>query len=468
MFRTAVLPLTLSLVLASFASSRALARETEGGEEETKKLKAGDRDPEFLLRVNKHVRKGSDCLLEQQGEDGNFECSTGVLNNVPYHKGFPGGVSALVLLALLKSGVNRHDETIVKGFDWLKRIQVAGERFEPASWGTNYVASITMMALEARYEPPKRLRKPEDLTSAKPAPRVRMKPEDFLWMQRLVRFVEVSMIKSNQEAYVRGTTGKVVSGRDSWNYPGGVPDGGPRSGTIQNPQRWPDHSNTQYALLGLKAAQRCGLQFRPETYKALANVVEHFVKFQEARDPSRKKVPRLTMLEDRKHGYVSYKTVSTVQDEPRGWKYIGVANEGLGNGWQLEVTGSMTTAGVACLLISSSIAKRRGALPPRLLSEAKRAAWDGMAWLNVNFTLKKNPGASNQGWHYYFLYGLERAAVLAGVRNVGTHDWYREGAEFLMSRQANNGSWQGDAVPTCFALLFLTRATVPMGGVITR
>jgi hypothetical protein len=331
------------------------------------------------------------------------------------------------------------------------------------------VAAVTIMALEARYEPPKSLRKPEDLTSARPAKRVRMKPQDFRWMQRLVLFIETGMKRSGASEYTGRPAGEVIGELDSWNYPGGVPDGGPRSGTIQAENRWPDHSNTQYALLGLKAAERCGLRFRPETYKAMGNVVDHFVRLQERKDPSRKKVARMKLIEDKKHGYVSYRSVSRILDEPRGWKYIGVPNEALaGNPWQKEVTGSMTTAGVACLLISSSFAKRRGQLPPRLLTEAKRSAWDGIAWLSANFTLSKNPGASDQRWHYYYLYGMERAAVLAGVRAIGQHDWYREGATFLLARQAGNGMWNGDAVPTCFALLFLTRATVPMGGVITR
>jgi hypothetical protein len=448
---------------------RAGDRGTDGSEGETKKLKAGDRDPEFLQRVNQCVGKGVEFLLKRQQPDGNFEKSTGSLNNVPYAKGFPGGVSALVLLALLRSGVNRHDEKIKKGFDWLKQNQVTGERFNPSGWGTNYVAAATIMALEARYEPPRTIRKPEDLTSARPAVRVKMKRDDFLWMRRLVRFIEVGIVKSSQETFLQGTTGKVISGPDSWNYPGNVPDGGPRSGTITSTNRWPDHSNTQYALLGLKAAERCGLNFDGATYKAMANVVLHFVKFQQAKDPSRKKVPRMTMLEDKEHGYVSYKSVTRALDEPRGWKYMGAANEKMaGNPWQKEVTGSMTTAGVACLLISSSFAKRKGFLMPRLLADAKQAVWDGIAWLNVNFTVSKNPGPLGRRWLYYYLYGMERAAVLAGIRNIGEHDWYREGAEFLMSRQGANGAWNGDAVPTCFALLFLTRATIPMGGVITR
>ncbi len=468
-FFRASLPAAVLLLGLLGGRAHAGEGETDGSEEASKKLKAGDRDPAFLLRVNKAVRKGADFLLAQQAADGNLECSSGGLNGVPYDKGFPGGTTALCLLALLKSGLTRHDERIQKGFTWLRQNQLAGDKFHPGMWGTNYVAAVTIMALEALYEPPKSLRKPEELTAARPAKRLRMSPKDSQWMQRLVRFIEVCMVRSDQEQFVQGTTGMSVGGPDSWNYPGGVPDGGPRSGTIQAKNRWPDHSNTQYALLGLKAAQRCGIRFLPETYKAMANVVEHFVRFQEEKDPSRKKVPRMKMIEDREHGYVSYKTVSRILDEPRGWKYIGVGRDQLaGSEWQKTVTGSMTTAGTACLLISSSIAKRRGALNGRLLAAAREAVWDGIAWLNAHFTVETNPGAGGGRWHYYYLYGMERAAVLAGVRNIGTHDWYREGAGFLLSRQSADGSWNRDAVPSCFALLFLTRATVPMGGVITR
>jgi hypothetical protein len=67
---------------------------------------------------------------------------------------------------------------------------------------------------------------------------------------------------------------------------------------------------------------------------------------------------------------------------------------------------------------------------------------------------------------------MERAAVLANARNIGKHDWYRVGAEYLIGAQAGGGSWTGQGsgtLPcTCFALLFLTKATVPGRVKITR
>lgn len=50
--------------------------------------------------------------------------------------------------------------------------------------------------------------------------------------------------------------------------------------------------------------------------------------------------------------------------------------------------------------------------------------------------------------------------LLALGRAPGAHDWYREGADLLLSLQRENGSW-GDHVETAFAVLFLKRATSP-------
>jgi hypothetical protein len=50
----------------------------------------------------------------------------------------------------------------------------------------------------------------------------------------------------------------------------------------------------------------------------------------------------------------------------------------------------------------------------------------------------------------------------------GTHDWYKEGAALILSQQRSDGSWEARAgtsgpVPdTCFAILFLKKATKPI------
>ncbi|HZN63502.1 MAG TPA: hypothetical protein VFC90_13950, partial [Planctomycetota bacterium] len=54
--------------------------------------------------------------------------------------------------------------------------------------------------------------------------------------------------------------------------------------------------------------------------------------------------------------------------------------------------------------------------------------------------------------------------MLDGVSRLGDHDWYGEGATFLVSNQTSAGYWHtGKYVQifdNCFAILFLKRATV--------
>jgi hypothetical protein len=71
---------------------------------------------------------------------------------------------------------------------------------------------------------------------------------------------------------------------------------------------------------------------------------------------------------------------------------------------------------------------------------------------------------------FYHLYGLERAGRLSGQRFFGDHDWYREGCQYMVKNQHDDGSWylrgQGfDAWPvisTDLALLFLSKGRTPI------
>jgi hypothetical protein len=64
--------------------------------------------------------------------------------------------------------------------------------------------------------------------------------------------------------------------------------------------------------------------------------------------------------------------------------------------------------------------------------------------------------------------------LLCGVETMGGHKWYPEGVQFLLQQQRADGSWLGP-VPhgdrpvelnsvwdSCFAILFLKRATRPL------
>ena len=70
----------------------------------------------------------------------------------------------------------------------------------------------------------------------------------------------------------------------------------------------------------------------------------------------------------------------------------------------------------------------------------------------------------------YYLYGLERVGRLTARRLIGEHDWYREGAEFLISQQdpfSHQWTGQGHAekhphIATALALLFLSKGRRPV------
>src|SRR5205085_4148027 len=67
------------------------------------------------------------------------------------------------------------------------------------------------------------------------------------------------------------------------------------------------------------------------------------------------------------------------------------------------------------------------------------------------------------GSEYYFLWSLERVAVVYGLRTLGNKDWFAIGAKYLLDQQSGNGAWRGnlgETVDTCFALFFLRQANL--------
>ncbi|MGH7223676.1 MAG: hypothetical protein ACRELF_10640, partial [Gemmataceae bacterium] len=67
----------------------------------------------------------------------------------------------------------------------------------------------------------------------------------------------------------------------------------------------------------------------------------------------------------------------------------------------------------------------------------------------------------------YFLWSLERVAVLYRMPTIGDKDWFRWGAQMLVTNQEAQGTWSGGGYPgnsptldTCLALLFLKRANL--------
>lgn len=135
-----------------------------------------------------------------------------------------------------------------------------------------------------------------------------------------------------------------------------------------------------------------------------------------------------------------------------------------------EATGSMTVAGLTVLAVCKQ-ALPKGKYPRQWRKDLEAAERNGMRWLAEHFEPDQNPAldeGKRKRWTYYYLYSVERLAALLNVERFGSHDWYWEGADFLIEVQGDEGQWAstyGEAEPnTAFALLFLNRATASSTG----
>lgn len=131
--------------------------------------------------------------------------------------------------------------------------------------------------------------------------------------------------------------------------------------------------------------------------------------------------------------------------------------------------GSMTSAGISGLLLAQAGMAAAGKVDRSLARDIDEAVQNAFAWLAAEFSVRCNPGFAERADHhvYYWLYGLERSCELAGVAWLQGRDWYYEGALQLLSHQQDNGSFRAEHASsllldtTCFAVLFLAKATPP-------
>lgn len=192
-----------------------------------------------------------------------------------------------------------------------------------------------------------------------------------------------------------------------------------------------DFSNTQFALLGLRACRDARIVIPEATWQ---RALDYQLRFQQ---------------KDGSWGYV----MAGEQDQ------VGYA--------------SLTCAGIAGVAICHhGLGKRR----PRSLPAVKK----GLAWLAKRWDPARNVGIDNSSivgpsaWQYYHLYAVERMGRILNLKNVGKRAWYAEGAAWILAKQRADGSWEDDGASstkpyirtadTCFAILFLSLATPPLTG----
>lgn len=187
-----------------------------------------------------------------------------------------------------------------------------------------------------------------------------------------------------------------------------------------------DNSNTQYAALGLRACFDAGVTL-PEGVILLAVKWWRESQFKDPRKDDKKVA-----------------TGPAVSGKVEGWNYKDEVTQP-----DKAPYHAMTAGGVGSLIIFDYMLDRKW--------KDDSFVKAGMNWLTVHYQVPV--------WNTYYLYGLERAAILYGTEKIGDHFWYAEGANALVKAQHENGSWGKDTDwfnttwDTCFSVLFLRRAT---------
>jgi hypothetical protein len=178
-------------------------------------------------------------------------------------------------------------------------------------------------------------------------------------------------------------------------------------------------SNTQFALMGLLAAHRMGLEVPEPTLLAAAEGLWSF--------------------QERGGGFLY---------EEGGRPYAG-----------------MTAAALSGMAVLETIGAEHGRVRAAL-RKRERDRERAEAWLAERFDITRNTygnGTWTPFWHFAYLWAIERWCGLTGRREFAGVDWYASGAAWLVDTQLLDGSWELQDTGfenTCLALLFLRRATV--------
>jgi hypothetical protein len=431
--------------------------------------------PNNAIEVNKAniesaVKKGIEYLRSQQKSDGSWDYLDG-----PFYLNMPGvdkhltmGCTALCCLAMLKGDVKPSDPAITKGLNFCRNHALEHV----------YCVACLILALEALYtEPEPEPEKEKELTpeektrttiAKNPAKDFRKKvtPQDKAKILDLIKW-----LLDKQQTSV-------------WRYP----------------QHGEDASNTQYVALAFSAAMRMKIKIPGDACRRIA---EWFLKWQEKKGPEvkgfsvpaadrsmkelrklekeiKKQITRIDrdLKKDKDKSKADSMTTEVVDKAreklfapekkkmyARGWCYM--PEDPQNQPWRKVVTGAMTTSGVIALTVCKAYLEGTGQYSAKKVNKGIR---DGCAWLAHKFTVGRNPtgGGENSIHHYYYLYGLERAGMITLTPKFGEHDWYKEGAKLILSQQRGNGHWEafhgtsGPVPDTCFAILFLKKATKPI------
>jgi hypothetical protein len=190
-----------------------------------------------------------------------------------------------------------------------------------------------------------------------------------------------------------------------------------------------DNSVTSYAVLGIHACMRAGVDVDPDV---LNRARAWWLKCQNA---------------------------------DGGWGYNDVQDRAAKDAGRRTYT-TDTSYGSATASAVAALAAIQGFQEDARVDAALRR---GLDWLGANFTVDRNPRKDPGFVHLHWLVTAARAGTILEAGHFGAHDWYAEGADFLLQAQRQSGEWaveqgdfmkgeRNDVLDTCLAILFLRRA----------
>jgi len=382
------------------------------------------RTADFQRRVDGAIERGVAWMKKAQAANGSF-------GEFPR---YPGGVQALGYFTMRVCGVSRDDPAAKAAWDALRR------DYKKPDLKT-YSAALYLMAIAEHGD---------RIEGAKDDRDVRLSADDAKWAQEITR-----ALAGGQDSDGRWSYNVELNAKVTGSAPAGVRGGNEF-----------DHSNTQYALLGLKCAARCGILVDRSVWK---KSLTHFMTSQESAGPD---VARFVPSSGRADK--TTRDRPAIVDRARGWSYAERAGG-------RSAYPSMTAAGVSSVVICRSELMGFHEMTAKLEADSEKSVWDGLAWLGTHWSPPSGGARREDFLNYYEFYGVERAGVLAAVEWMASLDWYAAGAAPLLEAQTVDGGWSGqygmtavdprnrvlasrgaDVVDTCFALLFLKKGTKPV------
>ncbi|HEV3026233.1 MAG TPA: prenyltransferase/squalene oxidase repeat-containing protein, partial [Planctomycetota bacterium] len=329
--------------------------------------------------INASIDAGVALLRSRQDATGFWKyCVCGAQKN----DGHNNGATALSVYTLLKCDVPVRDRSIVLGLDWLLNLPLPNHTYTVGLQAMAFAESIEMLM------PP-------------PRSKTKIPPDDLVQLNKYLPRLR-DCVTWLVEAQTHANRGGYESG--DWDY-------------MKPAATSMDNSNTQFAVLGLRAAQNAGVPAPPASWVRSLN---HW---------------------------------NGDQNKDGSWPYRRDKNNPNPGGSR-----SMTAAGLYCSLVAKATLRRK---PPELLA-AEDPFKKGLDYFKKNnpvydFGRTRHPGHVQSP--YYDLYSLERAMMISKTEKIGERDWYRDGAAFILANQGPDGEWI-DTTDTCFALLFLKKAFV--------